>query len=109
MSVSDSLITATSVLSLILSGSSGKPDGAVDAVTVDATQGADVFGVKGGPAGVTVFGLQAATKLTYMDATDQLTLNGQGGDDSIDASGLAAAHGRARSGTAERGYRIGVA
>jgi Ca2+-binding RTX toxin-like protein len=42
-----------------LRGPNGGGDGAVDAVTVNATQGADVFGVTGDAGGVTVFGLQA--------------------------------------------------
>lgn len=73
-----------------LGGSTGTPDGAVDTVTVDATQSADTFGVSGNAGGVTVFGLHAAAHLTGMDGADQLTLNGLGGDDVIDASGLAA-------------------
>jgi Ca2+-binding RTX toxin-like protein len=82
--------TDVNQVNIDLSGSAGTADGAVDTVTVDATQGADVFGVKGGASGITVFGLEAITKLTFTDATDQLTLNGQAGDDNIDASGLAA-------------------
>jgi Ca2+-binding RTX toxin-like protein len=73
-----------------LGGPNGTPDGAVDAVTVNATQGADVFGVTGDTSGVAVLGLHATTNLSFMDATDQLILNGQAGDDVIDASGLAA-------------------
>ena len=37
-----------------------------------------------------MFGLHATTNMFLQDATDQLTLNGQGGDDVIDASGLEA-------------------
>src|SRR5262249_15251086 len=88
--VGDMTGTDVNQVNIDLSGSTGTPDGAADTVTVNATQGADVFGVKGNASGVTVFGLEAVTKLAFMDATDQLTLNGQGGDDSIDASGLAA-------------------
>ncbi|WLA62943.1 beta strand repeat-containing protein [Bradyrhizobium diazoefficiens] len=85
-------LTGTDVtrVNIDLGGSAGTPDGAIDTVTVDATQGADTFGVAGNAGGVTVFGLHAATNLASMDATDQLTLNGLGGDDVIDASGLAA-------------------
>ncbi|MBB4379156.1 Hemolysin-type calcium-binding repeat-containing protein [Bradyrhizobium sp. Rc3b] len=85
-------LTGTDVtrVNIDLGGSAGTPDGAVDTVAVDATQGADTFGVSGNAAGVTVFGLHAASHLTAMDATDQLTLNGLAGDDTIDASGLAA-------------------
>jgi Ca2+-binding RTX toxin-like protein len=85
-------LTGTDVnqVNIDLSDSTGAPDQTVDTVTVDATQGADVFGVKGGASGITVFGLAATTKVSFADATDQLTLDGNGGDDSIDASGLAA-------------------
>jgi Ca2+-binding RTX toxin-like protein len=85
-------LTGTDVnqVNLDLSGSTGTGDGAVDAISVNATQGADTFGVKSDASGITVFGLHTATHLTFAEATDQLTLNGQAGDDSIDASGLAA-------------------
>jgi Ca2+-binding RTX toxin-like protein len=85
-------LTGTDVtrVNVDLSGPDGNPDGAVDTVTVNATAGADNFGVSGNAGGVTVFGLHAATNLSFMDATDQLTLNGGAGDDVINASGLAA-------------------
>ncbi|WP_375307870.1 calcium-binding protein [Bradyrhizobium sp. A11] len=85
-------LTGTDVtrVNIDLAGPAGTPDGAVDTVSVDATQSADTFGVSGNAGGVTVFGLHAASYLTAMDETDQLTLNGLAGDDSIDASGLAA-------------------
>src|SRR5438034_230771 len=62
ITVGDLSGTDVTQVNLDLSGSTGTPDGAADAVTVDATQGADVFGVKGGASGITVFGLHAATK-----------------------------------------------
>ena len=42
-----------------LRGPDGGGDGAADTVTVNGTQGADVFGAAGDTGGVTVFGLQA--------------------------------------------------
>ncbi|PJG57155.1 calcium-binding protein [Bradyrhizobium forestalis] len=90
IAVGDLSGTDVTRVNIDLGGSTGTPDGAVDTVSVDATQGADTFGVSGNAGGVTVFGLHAATHLTSMDATDQLTLNGLAGDDVIDASGLAA-------------------
>ncbi|MDA9403181.1 beta strand repeat-containing protein [Bradyrhizobium sp. CCBAU 45389] len=90
IAVGDLTGTDVTQVNIDLGGSTGTPDGAVDTVSVDATQGADTFGVSGNAAGVTVFGLHAATSLSAMDATDQLTINGLGGDDVIDASGLAA-------------------
>jgi Ca2+-binding RTX toxin-like protein len=74
-----------------LRGPNGGGDGAADTVTVNATNGADVFGVTGDAGGVQVFGLQATTNIFFTEqANDRLTLNGLGGDDVIDASSLEA-------------------
>jgi Ca2+-binding RTX toxin-like protein len=73
-----------------LRGPNGGGDGAADTVTVNATQGADVFGVTGDTGGVQVFGLQATTNVFFSEAGDRLTLNGFGGDDVINASSLEA-------------------
>jgi Ca2+-binding RTX toxin-like protein len=83
--------TDVTEVSIDLRGSDGGTDGAADTVTVNATQGADVFGVAGDAGGVTVFGLQARTNIFFNDAgQDRLTLNGLGGDDVINASSLEA-------------------
>jgi Ca2+-binding RTX toxin-like protein len=74
-----------------LRGPSGGGDGAADTVTVNATQAADVFGAAGGAGGVQVFGLHTVTNVFFHEqALDRLTLNALGGDDVIDATGLAA-------------------
>lgn len=73
-----------------LRGPNGGGDGAADTVTVNATNGADVFGVAGDAGGTTVFGLQARTNIFFSDNGDRLTLNGLGGDDVIDATSLEA-------------------
>jgi Ca2+-binding RTX toxin-like protein len=74
-----------------LRGPNGGGDGAADTVTVNATQGADVFGVAGDVGGITVFGLQAGVNIFFPEqANDRLTLNGLGGDDVINASSLEA-------------------
>lgn len=65
-------------------------DGFVDSITVNASQGADVFGVTSNSGGIQVFGLHAATNISFNESHDRLTLNGLGGDDVIDASALAA-------------------
>jgi Ca2+-binding RTX toxin-like protein len=81
--------TDVTQVALDLRGPAGGPDGAADSVTVNATQGADVFGVTGDAGGVRVFGLQARVDIFHADpALDRLTLNGLGGDDVIDASSL---------------------
>jgi len=60
-------------------------------VTVNGTNGADVFGAAGDAGGVTVFGLQAQVRIFAPEqANDRLTLNGLGGDDVIDATSLEA-------------------
>lgn len=85
-------LTGTDVtrVDIDLRGPNGGSDQAVDTVTVNATQGANAFGVTGDAGGVTVFGLQATVNLFHTDGTDRLVLNGLGGDDVIDASSLEA-------------------
>ncbi len=77
-------------VSIDLRGPNGGGDGQIDTVTVNATNGADVFGVTGDSGGVRVFGLQATTNMFFSESDDRLTLNGLGGDDVIDASSLEA-------------------
>jgi Ca2+-binding RTX toxin-like protein len=74
-----------------LRGPNGGGDGAADTVTVNGTQGADVFAVAGDAGGVSVFGLKAAVNIFSPEqANDRLTLDGLGGDDVINATGLEA-------------------
>jgi Ca2+-binding RTX toxin-like protein len=74
-----------------LRGPNGGGDGQADTVTVNATNGADVFGVTGDAGGISVFGLQANTNIFFQEqANDRLTLNALGGDDVIDATSLEA-------------------
>ena len=74
-----------------LRGPNGGGDDAADAVIVNGTNGADVFGAAGDAGGVTVFGLAARVNVFSPEAAnDRLTLNGLGGDDVIDASSLEA-------------------
>ncbi len=73
-----------------LRGPNGGGDGASDSITANTTNGADVFGVAGDAGGVTVFGLAASVNAFFSEAGDRLTLNGLGGDDVINASGLEA-------------------
>ena len=72
-------------------GPNGGGDGAADTVTVNGTQGPDVFGAAGDAGGVNVFGLHTSVNLFFQEqANDRLTLNGLGGDDVIDATSLEA-------------------
>jgi Ca2+-binding RTX toxin-like protein len=78
-------------IGLDLRGPNGGGDGAADTVTVNGTNGDDVFGAAGDAGGVNVFGLQTAVNIFFQEqANDRLTLNGLGGDDVIDASSLEA-------------------
>src|SRR5215204_6540153 len=83
--------TDVKTVDIDLRGPNGGGDGAADMVTVNATQGADVFGVAGDAGGVTVFGLPETVNIFFQEqANDRLVLNGQGGDDVIDATSLEA-------------------
>lgn len=78
-------------IDLDLRGPNGGGDGAADAVTVNGTQGDDVFGAAGDAGGVSVFGLHTVVNMFFQEqANDRLTLNGLGGADVIDATSLEA-------------------
>jgi Ca2+-binding RTX toxin-like protein len=78
-------------IGLDLRGPNGGGDGAADTVTVNGTNGADVFGVAGDVGGIHVFGLQASVRLYDQEQTnDRLTLNALGGDDVVNATSLEA-------------------
>ena len=60
-------------------------------VTVNGTNGDDVFGAAGDAGGVNVFGLHTVVNIFHQEqANDRLTLNGLGGDDVINATSLEA-------------------
>ena len=93
VTVNDLTGTDISRLNLDLSGiaGSGTGDGMADSVIVNGTSGADRIAVAGSSSGATVSGLAALVRITGNEATsDQLTVNGLGGDDTLDASGLQA-------------------
>jgi hypothetical protein len=73
-----------------LGGSTG--DSTTDSVLVNATDGRDTARITGDQQqGVTVSGLHAAVNVFGSDGpTDALTFDAQGGDDTVDATGLAA-------------------
>jgi len=78
-------------IGLDLRGAQGGGDGAADTITVNGTQGDDVFGAAGDSGGISVFGLPAHLNIFFQEQTnDRLTLNGQGGNDAIDATSLEA-------------------
>src|SRR5919198_680954 len=69
----------------------GGDDGAADNVVVDGTNASDVVTVTGAGPNAQLAGLSALVSVTGASAVnDRLTVNGLGGDDVIDASGVAA-------------------
>ena len=79
-------------VALDLSGPAGGGDGAADTVTVNATQGDEVFAVSGDAVGgVHVTALHTQVDILFAEAAnDRLVINGLGGRDVIDATNLAA-------------------
>ncbi len=89
--VGDLTGTDVTAIGIDLRGPNGGGDLQADTVTVNATQGADVFGVAGDAGGITVFGLSSGVSIFHQEvANDRLVLNGLGGDDVIDATSLEA-------------------
>ena len=72
----------------LIGGDTG--DGATDLVTVIGTAGGDHVVVTSDAAGIAINGLPAEVDIAHAESGDQLVINGLGGDDVIDASGLAA-------------------
>ena len=70
---------------------SGSGDGQVDTVVINATAGADVITLTDNNGVVTVSGLAETITITGFDPTDKIVINGLGGDDVIQASGLGTA------------------
>jgi Ca2+-binding RTX toxin-like protein len=68
----------------------GAADGQRDQVVVDATDGDDTINVNGDASGVAVSGLSAQVAIQHQEPTDELAVNGLGGNDAISAAGLAA-------------------
>ena len=91
ITVNDLSGTDVTDVAINLAAPGGGGDGAVDTVTIDATNGDDLAIVAGANGVLTVTGLSATVTITGFEATDRLVINGLGGDDVIEASALAAA------------------
>ena len=85
-------LTGTDVKQVSLDlGSNGVGDGAADQVIVNGTGGADQITVAGANGALTVAGLAATVNISDAEgANDKLTINAGNGNDTINASGLAA-------------------
>jgi Ca2+-binding RTX toxin-like protein len=92
ITVGDLSGTDVTQVAIDLAGTLGgtAPDGQLDTVTVNGGTGAETIVISGADRSVTVDGLHAQVTVAHADATDILVVNGQGGDDVIDASHLAA-------------------
>ncbi len=92
VTVNDLTGTGVSQINLDLASppGSGQGDGQADSVIVNGTSGDDTVIVAGDSSGVAVMGLAARVNITGAEANiDRLTVNTLGGDDVMDASGLA--------------------
>jgi Ca2+-binding RTX toxin-like protein len=89
--VNDLTGTDLKQIELALRASDGGTDGQPDSVTVNGSQGDDKIAVGGDTGGLRVTGLAATVTIFDQDPTlDQLTVNGLGGNDAIDARSLKA-------------------
>jgi Ca2+-binding RTX toxin-like protein len=91
--VNDLSGTHVTEVNIDLRGPNGGGDGAADTVTVNGTNTdvGDHIVVTGDAGGVTVTGLQATVNMFFQEAAnDRLIVNGLGGNDLIDATGLKA-------------------
>ena len=69
-------------------GSNGAADGAADTVIINATSASDVITLVNNNGVITVSGLASDVTITDFDTNDRIVINGLGGDDVIQASGL---------------------
>jgi Ca2+-binding RTX toxin-like protein len=86
VSVGDLRGTDVSAVNLDL----GAGDGSTDSVTVDGSDGNDRLDVGGDAGGLTVAGGRALVTVQHQEPTDELVVDGLGGDDTISAAGLTA-------------------
>jgi RTX calcium-binding nonapeptide repeat (4 copies) len=66
----------------------GAPDGLLDSVAVNATNGDDRFNVAGNGSGAFVNGLATAVSVTNADPTDTLSVNTLAGTDNVTTTGV---------------------
>jgi Ca2+-binding RTX toxin-like protein len=83
--------TAVRQVAIDLGDFLGAGDGAADVISVNGTAGNNTIRVTEAGGEVSVTGLKAAVTLTHAEAQDTLVVSGLDGNDTIDASGMAAA------------------
>ena len=89
--VGDLSATDTTQVNVNLAASSGAGDGQPDTVTVNGTNANDSITISGSGTSASVNGLRATVQITGAESDrDRLILNAQGGNDTVDATRLAA-------------------
>jgi RTX calcium-binding nonapeptide repeat (4 copies) len=89
--VNDMSGTDLTEVNINLAAANGSGDAQPDTVIINATNADDVIVVVGDANGVTVFGLASQINIAGFEAAnDRLVINGLGGDDVIEASGVGA-------------------
>jgi Ca2+-binding RTX toxin-like protein len=90
--VQDLASTEVSEVNVELAGGIGGTfgDGVVDTVITNGTANGDIIDVFGAGTSVSVLGLTARVNALHLDANDAIVVNGQGGNDSITATTVAA-------------------
>jgi Ca2+-binding RTX toxin-like protein len=87
ITVNDLSKTSVSKVNIDL-GVNGVADGQADTVVINATNGDDAIVVTNNNGVVTVSGLATTVTISNFDSNDRIVINGLGGDDVIEASGL---------------------
>ena len=91
VTVNDLTGTDLKQIELALRASDGGPDGQADTIVVNGSQGDDSIAVGGDTGGLRITGLAATITVFDQDPNiDNLTVNGLGGNDTIDARSLKA-------------------
>ena len=88
ITVNDLSKTDVKQVNIDLSGPAGGGDGVADTVIINATDRADVINVVNNNGVVTVTGLASEVTISGFETDDRIVINGLGGDDVIQASGL---------------------
>jgi Ca2+-binding RTX toxin-like protein len=91
ITVNDLSGTDVTQTNLDLAGALGgnAPDGALDSVVVNGTDGVDDINVAGNGSGADVTGLATAVSIAHADPSDDLTVNTLGGVDNVSVAGVA--------------------
>jgi Ca2+-binding RTX toxin-like protein len=90
ITVNDLSSTDVTAVATDLAATGGLGDGQLDRVVVNGTNGDDMIDVSGDASRVAVDGLSARVAIRHQEPSDELAVNGLGGNDEISAAALAA-------------------